>query len=216
VQLLQDVWNYIADNQERFRQATETHLRLSFETLLWAMVIFLPLGVIVSRSQRIGPAILGVVSAFRVVPSLAFIFLAYPILGIGYQTALLALIVLAGPPLVMNTDAGLRSVPPAVIETAYGLGMNRVQVFVQVELPLAAPVIIAGIRSAMVEIIASAAMAAFIGVRSLGLFITSGLALGDNVQLLAGAIPIAMLALLAEGLFTLIERWLTPPTAESR
>lgn len=211
--LFRDVWVYIGDNQERFTEATVTHLRLSAETLLWALVIFLPLGVIVSRSNRIGPALLGAVSAFRVVPSLAIIFLAYPILGIGYQTALLALIVLAGPPLVLNTDAGLRNVPPAVIESARGLGMNRVQVFWQVELPLALPVIIAGIRSATVEIIASAAIAAFIGVRSLGLFITSGLALGDNVQLLVGAIPIAILALGAEGLFTLLERWLAPPAS---
>jgi osmoprotectant transport system permease protein len=93
--------------------------------------------------------------------------------------------------------------------------MNPVQVFFQVELPLALPVIIAGIRSAMVEIIASAAIAAFIGVRSLGLFITSGLALGDNVQLLVGAIPVAMLALLTEGGFALIERWLTPPASSA-
>jgi osmoprotectant transport system permease protein len=121
--------------------------------------------------------------------------------------------VLAGPPIVVNTDAGLRGVDAAVIESARGLGMNPLQVFGKVSFPLALPVVIAGIRTAAVEVIASATLAAFIGAGGLGIFILSGITLVDERLLLVGAIPVALLALTAEGLLGVTERWLTPPAA---
>ena len=208
---LGNVWTYIVDNPDRFREAIGTHLRLSGTALLLALVLFLPIGVLVNKTRFIGPGVLGVISAARVVPSLAIIFLGYSIVGTGYQTALLALVVLAGPPLVINTDAGLRSVPASVRENATGLGMTPVQSFFRVEVPLALPVIIAGVRSAAIEVIASAAIAAFIGVRTLGLFLTSGLATGNDTQLVAGAILIALLALSTEVILAGIQRAVSPP-----
>jgi osmoprotectant transport system permease protein len=121
------------------------------------------------------------------------------------------LTLLAGPPLVISTDAGLRNVDAAVLENARGLGMNAAQVFARVQFPLALPVVVAGVRTAAVEIVASATLAAFIGAGGLGEFITSGVTLLDYRLLLVGAIPVTLLALLAEVLLGGLERRLTPP-----
>ncbi len=153
------------------------------------------------------------VAAVRVVPSLAILFLLFPYAGSGFETALVALTALAGPPLVINTDAGLRNVDAAILENARGLGMNRVQVFGRVQLPLALPVIIAGIRTATVEIVASAALAALIGVGGLGAFIIGGISSNRDVLLLVGAIPVTLLALLVEAMLGAAERFVTPPAA---
>jgi osmoprotectant transport system permease protein len=213
MELFREVILYIRDNPERFREAVFVHIRLSATALFLGMAIFIPLGVISSRTTRVGPALVGAVSSLRVLPSLAIIFLLYPWLGTGFQPALIALTILAGPALVINTDAALRNVSPAVREAAVGLGMNIAQAFARVELPLALPVIVAGVRTAAVEVIASATLAAFIGAGGLGAFITSGLTLLDTRLLLVGAIPVAALALTVELFLSGVERLVSPPRA---
>jgi osmoprotectant transport system permease protein len=213
VELLAESWQYILDNQGRFGEAVVVHLRLSLTALVLAVAIFFPIGVLASRSGRAGAGLIGVVSAARVVPSLAVLFLLLPFLGLGERPALVALTLLAGPPLVINTDAGLRHVDPAALESARGLGMNTFQVFTRVQLPLALPVVIAGVRTASVEVIGSATLAAFIGAGGLGTFITSGLTLLDERLLLVGAIPVTLLTLFAESSLGGLERRLTPPPA---
>lgn len=213
VELLAESWQYVLDNQGRFGDAVAVHLRLSITALLAAIAIFFPIGVLASRSGRAGAALIGVVSAARVVPSLAVLFLLLPFLGLGERPALVALTLLAGPALVINTDAGLRNVDPAALESARGLGMNAVQVFTRVQLPLAIPVVIGGIRTAAVEVIGSATLAAFIGAGGLGTFITSGLTLLDERLLLVGAIPVTLLTLFTESTLGGLERRLTPPNA---
>jgi osmoprotectant transport system permease protein len=220
--LLGDAWQYIQDNPDRFREALSVHIRLSVYALIAAIVIFVPLGILASRGKWLSQTVVGVISALRVVPSLAVIFLLYPyrrelgdllpMFDRSFSLALIALTLLAGPPLVINTDAAMRGIDPAVVESARGLGMNRFQVFFRVQLPLALPVMIAGVRTASVEIIASATLAAFIGVGGLGRFITSGLTLYDFSLLLVGAIPVTLLTLFAEGSLAAIERWVKPPT----
>ena len=211
--LLQDVLDYAMENPERLREAIELHIRLSFSALLIAMAIFIPLGMLASRSKRLGPPLVGLVAAARVVPSLALLFLMLPIMGIGYRPAQIALIVLAGPPLIVNTDAAMRNVSAFVLESARGLGMNSRQVFTRVHVPLALPVIITGIRSATIDVIASATLAAFIGAGGLGTFILSGLSLRDTRLLLVGAIPVIVIALTAEAILNGIERLVTPPAS---
>jgi osmoprotectant transport system permease protein len=219
--LLADAWQYIQDNPDRFREALEVHIRLSLYALIAAILIFVPLGVLASRGGWLSQSLVNAISALRVVPSLAVLFLLYPyrrelgdllpMFDRSFALALIALVLLAAPPLLINTDAALRGVDLAVLESARGLGMKPAQVFFRVQLPLALPVIVAGIRTASVEIIASATLAAFIGVGGLGRFITSGLTLYDFSLLLVGAVPVAVLTLLAEGGLAAIERWLTPP-----
>ena len=211
--LLQDVLDYAMENPERLREAIEVHIRLSFSALLIAMAVFIPLGMLASRSKRLGPPMVALVSAARVVPSLALLFLMLPIMGTGYEPALVALTVLAGPPLIVNTDAAMRNVSSFVLESARGLGMNRAQVFTRIHVPLALPVIITGVRSATIDVIASATLAAFIGAGGLGTFIVSGLSLRDTRLLLVGAIPVIVIALTAEAILNGIERLVTPPAA---
>jgi osmoprotectant transport system permease protein len=221
--LLRDSLQYIQDNPDRFRDAFLVHVKLSLYALLAAVAIFVPLGILASRSRRVGPAVVGIVTAARVVPSISVLFLLYPYRQeIGelvpfwqrdFVLALFALLILAGPPLIINTDAGLRSIQPAVLENARGLGMSELQMLRRVQIPLALPVIIAGVRTATVEIVASATLAAFLGVGSLGRFITSGLTLLDYSLLFVGAVPIALMALFAEVSLAGMERLVTPPAA---
>jgi osmoprotectant transport system permease protein len=221
--LIGDSLRYIQDNPDRFREALLVHVRLSLYSLLVAIVIFFPLGVLAARSRRVGPAVIGVVSAARVVPSIAVLFVLFPYRrDIGdllpfwersFVLSLIALILLAGPPLIINTDAGLRAVGAAVIENARGLGMTEFQVFSRVQLPIALPVVVAGLRTAAVEVVASATLAAFVGAGGLGRFITSGLTLLDYSLLFVGAIPVALLALFAEATLAGIERLVTPPAS---
>jgi len=211
--LLADVISYIRDNPERVREAIEVHLKLSLYALGLALLIFTPIGVLASRSRRLGPALIGLVGAARVVPSLAVVFLLLPTMGTGFRPALVALTILAGPPIVINTDAALRGIDRAILENARGLGMTAFQVFRKIEFPLGLPVFLTGVRTATVEVIASATLAAFIGAGGLGNFIISGITLVDDRLLLVGALPIIAMTLLAELLLTGLERLATPPAA---
>ncbi len=221
MEVLRDVVDYIRDEPDEFREALWLHVRLSLTALLVAVALFCPIGIACSRSRRYGPAVVAVLSSFRVVPSLAVLFLLFPYrreLGNllpfaerSFVLALVALVLLAGPPLIINTDAGLRAVDRTVLEHAKGIGMTPAQVFGRVHLPLALPVVITGIRTASVEVIASATLAAFVGAGGLGKFILSGLTLVDTSLLLVGALPVAILALGAEVSLSLVERRVTPP-----
>lgn len=150
----------------------------------------------------------GLFSALRVIPSLAILFLAVPYLGLGFLPALAALAVLACPPILINTEAAFRGVDPAVVEAARGMGMDARQVLWRVEVPLAAPVLVAGVRTAAVEVFASATLAAFIGGGGLGDFIYRGFALFEPPVMLVGAISVALLTLGVEGLLAGVQRLL--------
>ena len=209
--LLSQTWVYIAQNADRFQQAVLVHLGLSLGALGIAMLIFIPLGVLASMGGKLTTTIVGAVAAVRVIPSLAVILLLLPVFGLGWRPALIALTLLAGPPLVINTDIGLRGIDPATLEAATGLGMTGTQRFWRVKAPLALPVIVTGVRSAAVEVIGSATLAAFVGAGGLGTFITSGITLLDERLLLSGAILVTILALLTEWILARLEVRLTPP-----
>ncbi|MCA9880708.1 MAG: ABC transporter permease [Thermomicrobiales bacterium] len=209
--MLEQTWAYIVANQDRVQDALFVHIGLSAAALLLATLIFIPLGVVASRGGPVTTTVVGAVAAVRVIPSLAVILLLLPVFGLGWKPALVALTLLAGPPLVLNTDAGLRGVDPATLEAATGLGMTNRQRFWRVHVPLALPIIVAGLRTAAVEVIGSATLAAFVGAGGLGDFITSGITLMDERMLLTGAILVTLLALLTEVTVSLLERRITPP-----
>lgn len=187
------------------------HLVLVFVPLGIGLVAGLPLGFWSARSRLASTVLINSFNALRVIPSIAILFLAIPYLGLSFQSAVIALTLLVMPPILINTDVAFRTIDPMLREAAYGMGMDARQVLKQVELPLALPVIIAGIKTATVEVIASATLAAFIGAGGLGTFIVRGFALYDNAILLVGAIPVALLALLAEISLGTIQRLLQPP-----
>jgi osmoprotectant transport system permease protein len=185
------------------------HLTLAGSALSAAVLFAVPLGAMLARSPGARGLGLAVVGTARVVPSLAVLALMLPLIGIGFLPALVALVLLAIPPIAINTDLGLRGVPEPVSEAARGLGMDARQVRARIEWPLALPLVFAGIRTAAVEVIASATLAAFIGGGGLGEYIVNGLAEADTSQLLEGALAVGALALTAEGLLGLVERRLT-------
>lgn len=204
--LLQGALQYYFQNQAFFWQAMRQHLTLSLAALGIGILVSLPLGIWIAHRAAAAQVVMNVFNALRVIPSLAILFLVLPYLGLGFLPSLVALTVLAFPPVLINTYAGLRGVDPAVIEAAYGMGMARFQVLRQVEIPLAVPAILAGVRTAAVEVISSATLASFIGGGGLGDFITRGFALFDVSIMLVGAIPVALLALTSELLLSRLQR----------
>lgn len=203
---LREAFAYFLANQSAFGEALIEHLQLSLTALAIALVFCLPLGLWAAKRRAVAQPVINVANALRVVPSLAVLFLALPYLGIGFRPSLIALTVLACPPILINTYAGFRSVDRAVIEAAYGMGMAAPQVLRSVEFPLALPVVIAGVRIAAIEVIASASLAAYIAGGGLGEFIQRGFAVNNLGITLAGTIPIALLALLADALLAGVQR----------
>jgi osmoprotectant transport system permease protein len=185
------------------------HLLLVLLALLGGCAAGIPLGVLAALVPRLRQAVLGIAGMLQTVPSLALLAVLIPLLGrIGTVPALVALCAYALLPIVRNTCTGLLQVPSGLRTAALALGLTRAQSLRAVELPLAAPVILAGIKTAAVMSVGTATIAAFIGAGGFGERITTGLALNDNDMLLAGAIPAALLALLTQVAFELAERWL--------
>jgi osmoprotectant transport system permease protein len=211
MQLFIDAYQYFVHDQGRFWRAFGQHLTLSLAALSIAVAVCVPLGLWIARRVRVAQIAINGFNALRVLPSLVILFLTLPYLGVGFRPALVALTVLAFPPVLINTYAGLRGVDRAVSEAARGVGMSSWQSLQRVELPLAAPAIVAGIRVASVEVIASATLASFIGGGGLGDYITRGFALNETPIMLVGAVPVALLALASEGLFGGLQRVLGQP-----
>jgi osmoprotectant transport system permease protein len=182
------------------------HLLMCALSLGIALLIAIPLGFLVARSPRAAFVAINIAGALRSIPSLAILSAAMPILGIGLLPSVIALIVLAVPPLLLNTVIGVREIDPAVLDAANGMGMGRGELLWQIELPLAVPAILAGVRTAAIQVIGGAALASFIGGGGLGDFINAGIAIMNMPRLLVGALPIALLAILAELAFGRLER----------
>ena len=203
-------YNYAINNIDDLITATQGHLLLVLVPMLIGLGVGLPLGLLSARSRLASIVLINSFNALRVIPSLAILFLAIPYFGLSFQSAVIALTILVMPPILISTDIAFRSIDPMIREAAYGMGMDNRQVLQQVEVPLALPVILTGIKTAMVEVIASATLAAFIGAGGLGIFIVRGFALYDNAILLVGAIPVALLALFAELSLSALRRIIQP------
>lgn len=203
-------YSYAISNADDLITATQEHLLLVLVPMLIGLVVGLPLGLLSARSRLASIALINSFNGLRVIPSLAILFLVIPYFGLSFQSAVTALTLLVMPPILISTDIAFRSIDPMIREAAYGMGMNNRQVLYQVELPLALPVVLTGIKTAVVEVIASATLAAFIGAGGLGIFIVRGFALYDNAILLVGAIPVASLALLAELVLSASRRMIQP------
>jgi osmoprotectant transport system permease protein len=202
---------FAAGRQDQVLAALGRHLQLVAVALGIGLLIGVPLGLLTSRSRLAAVTFINGFNALRVIPSLAVLFLMLPYFGLSPVSAVIALIILALPPILINTDTAFRGIDPAIREAASGMGMSRGQILRRVEIPLALPVVVAGIRTAAVEVIASATLAAFIGGGGLGDFITLGFARFDPAILLVGAIPIAIMAVLAEVGIGAVQRALQPP-----
>ncbi len=204
-------YDYTIIHFQDFLNALQQHLMLVAVPLLVGLVLGLPLGLWSARSRSASLVLINGFNALRVIPSLAILFLSIPYFGLSFQSAAIALTLLVMPPILISTDVAFRTIDPMIREAAYGMGMSASQVLRSVEVPLALPVIIAGIKTATVEVIASATLAAFIGAGGLGTFIVLGFSLYDSAILLVGAIPVALLALIAEITLSMVQRAVQPP-----
>lgn len=186
---------FLSENLSLLIQKTLEHINLVATSLLFASVIAIPLGILIGRFFKIRTLLLKVGSVSQTIPSLAMLALLVPILGLGFVPTILVLTFYAIYPILRNTYTGLQNIPPECLEAAEGLGFLSFQKLIYVELPLALPMIISGLRLATASTIGIATIAAFIGAGGLGDFITQGLALNDSNLILLGAIPTALLAL---------------------
>lgn len=202
--------DYLSRNSDLVFRLTLEHLKLVSIAILAATVVGIPLGVAASRSAALKYWALGLANVMQTVPSLALFGFLIPATGIGARTAIIALALYALLPILRNTCVGIAGVDRAVIEAARGMGMTSFQMLVQVELPLAMGVILAGVRVAAVTSIGVATVAAAVGAGGLGTFIFQGLTMVNNNVILVGAVPAAVLALFADAAFGWIERRLSP------
>jgi osmoprotectant transport system permease protein len=207
---MQDFWAKYGS--ELLQHSTE-HFWLVLASTAIALVIGIPLGILLTRQPQLKALVLGFANVVQTIPSLALFGVLIPIPligGIGDRTALIALVLYALLPIIRNTFLGITTVNPAVIEAGRGMGMTDWQLLKQVELPLAMPVILGGVRVATVISVGLATIAAAIGAGGLGVFIFRGLAVVDNELILAGAVPAAIMALLADTLLGWLEHnWST-------
>jgi len=190
--------------------ATRTHVLLTLASLLAGIVVAVPLGVLVYRSPRVSKVVLYVAGVLQTIPSIALLVLLIPIFGIGVKPAIVALFFYALLPILRNTAAALFSIDPVLRKVSVGMGLTAWQRLRWIDLPLAAPTILAGIKTAAVINIGTATLAAFIGAGGLGELIVRGLTLNNVSLILQGAIPAALLAVVTELGFELLERGLVP------
>ena len=193
--------------REIFEQVLE-HINLTFTSLTFSLIIGLPLGIFLTRFKKLSDLIIGIVSVIQTIPSLALFGFLLPFFGIGAKPAIIALFLYALLPIVRNTYTGIEEVDASVKEAAKGMGMTNFQILTKVELPLAAPVIFAGIRTATVLNVGIATIAAYIGAGGLGNYISRGIALNNTNMILAGAIPAALLAISFDFLLGLVQRFI--------
>ena len=196
---------FLSDNQEKLTEQILEHIGLTFISLLLAAVIAIPLGIFITRRPKLSGGILAFTGILQTIPSIALLGFLIPVLGIGIKPAIFALFLYALLPILRNTYTGISEVDHAVKEAATGIGLSKWQLLRQVELPLALPVIFAGLRTATVINVGVATLAAYIGAGGLGEFIFGGIALNNGTMILAGALPAAALAIVFDQLLALFQ-----------
>jgi len=207
--LLLKALHYIQTNPEPFIRALTLHLQMSFGAVLFASLLGMPVGFFARHASLFSTVLTSSFNMLRVIPGLAVLALLMPLMGTGAWPATFALVLLIFPTIVLNTMSGFRQADAETLEAAYGLGMKPSQVFLHVQVPIALPVILNGVRIALVEAISAAALAAFIGGGGLGNFIVNGLGMANLTLLMVGALPIAVLAVMSETLFGVMIRRMT-------
>jgi osmoprotectant transport system permease protein len=202
----QTLWQFIVSQQDKLLAQTTQHLGLTFLSLLLAIAVGIPLGILIARRRKLATPVLGVAGVLQTVPSIALLGFMIPVFGIGATPAIVALLIYALLPIIRNTYTGIIGVSPLVIEAATALGMSKSQRLFKVEFPLALPVLIAGIRTAAVINVGVATLASFVAAGGLGEFIFGGISLNNTNMILAGAIPAALLAVLLDMVIGYLQR----------
>jgi osmoprotectant transport system permease protein len=202
----QTVWSFMYEQSDKLLTQTAQHLGLTFISLLLAIIIGLPLGILIARKSKLAGTVLGFAGILQTIPSIALLGFMIPLLGIGAKPAIVALLIYALLPIIRNTYTGIIGIDRHIIEAAKALGMSKRQVLFRVELPLAMPVLLAGIRTATVINVGVATLASYIAAGGLGEFIFGGISLNNSNMILAGAIPAALLAIILDFLLSRLQK----------
>lgn len=209
------VLEFIYENADRCWALTLEHIWIVFLSLFLATIIAVPTGIAITRNERIAKKVISAANILMTIPSIALFGLMLPFLsifgqGLGKVPAIIALVLYCQLPIIRNTYIGIKNVPPSLVDAGKGLGMGSWIRMKEIEIPLAIPVIIAGLRTAVVMSIGIAAIAAYIGAGGLGVFIQQGVARAYDEMILAGALLVALLAIFVDLFMALVERLLTP------
>jgi len=192
------LWNYISTNYNQILNLIGQHIYLSILSVLIAVVVGIPLGILISRVPKISKPIIGITNVIQAVPSLALLGFLIPFIGIGSTPAIVMVVLYSLLPIVKNTFTGLTNIDRDILEAARGIGLTKSQIMRKIQLPLALPMIMAGIRISAVTAVGLMTIAAFVGAGGLGYLVFSGVQTVDNSMILAGAIPACILALLID------------------
>jgi ABC-type proline/glycine betaine transport systems, permease component len=206
---MQEILDYVIHNWKEILKLTWQHMDISLIAIIFAMIVAIPLGIFSTRCKSLTKLFKGIFGTLRIIPSLAILVLCIPIMGTGLKPAVTALAILAIPPILINTTLAFQTLPEPVLETAFAMGMGRWRTFFTVKFPLAFPLIFAGIKTAVVEVIASATLAAYIGAGGLGSLIFTGLGLMRSDLLIIGGASVGILSLLSGYLLNRLDRRIT-------
>lgn len=202
--------DYVWSIKDQIISLSWEHVELTLFSVLLAILIGVPLGILISYLKKLTKPILGLANIVQAIPSLALLGFAIPFLGIGSKPAVFMVILYSLLPIIKNTYTGIQSIPSQTIEAATGIGMTRAQILMKVQIPMALPIIMAGVRISAVTAVGLMTIAAFIGAGGLGYLVYSGIRTSNNMQILAGAIPACILALLIDTFMGFMERVVVP------
>ncbi len=203
-------FTFVSENMSQILSLTLEHIELTAIAVGLSILVGVPLGILISYVKPLSKPILGIANVIQAIPSLALLGLSIPLLGIGEVPSVVMVIIYSLLPIIKNTFIGLNNIDPLTMEAARGIGLTKTQRLFKIQLPLALPVIMAGVRISAVTAVGLMTMAAFIGAGGLGYLIFSGIRTVSNAQILAGAIPACILALLVDWLIGMVEKLVTP------
>lgn len=207
--MIQQMLEYLTKNHDKFLTLIKEHITISLISIGCALFIGFVLSMIGYRFKKLGQIISSLLSVFRIIPSLAILILCIPYIGVGMKPATIALTLLAVPPIYINTVLAFEQVPSHYIEVGKGMGLTKRRIFFQIEIPLALPTILLGLRIAAIEVIASATIASYIGAGGIGSIILTGMNLFRMDLLLLGGITVAILAISVDVCLHFVERLVT-------
>ncbi len=216
-----DILLFILDNLGLIGRRTWEHVSIVGVAVGIAILTGVPIGIAITQNKRVANVVLGIASMIVTIPSVALFGLMIPILsvigqGVGYLPAVIAVLLYSQLPIIRNTYVAITNVDPAMREAAKGLGMTSMQRLMRVEIPLAVPVVMVGVRVAVVMNIGITAIAAYIGAGGLGTFISRGISQTDPRQLITGALAVSILAIAADYILLFIQMRLTPPQSSKK
>lgn len=207
--------NYFIENSDLLLQKLGEHCFISFFSLLIGTAIAIPTGILLTRAPRISQMVISFCSVLQTLPSLALLAIMVPIFGVGKFPAIVALVIYSLLPILRNTFIGMNSVDKNIVDASKGMGMTSMQIIASVQVPLALPVIMSGVRLSAVYMVAWATLASYIGAGGLGDFIFMGLNNFNYYAIIVGTVPITLMALVFDGLLSLFQWKLTPKTCRS-